>query len=190
MSRAASLLALANAKGGSYQAHVAGGVVRFTGADVGHALAGYGRKDGTHADMQEGAYRLLLVKYSTGTEGDRYRLERALIETLEDARAWDAKAGRAAACKMAITEFLSARRCQGCEGRQHVLIDNRLEPCAACDATGYRQMSERQRALMLHLPFQTYLNGPAQAYYNAAFRTLIGWEDGGLGLVARKLRED
>lgn len=139
--------------------------------------------------MPEGAYRLLLCKYSVGNEGDKYRLERELIATLEDARSWDAKAGRAAACRMAVIEFLSARRCQGCDGRGHVMIENLLEPCSACEATGYRQMSERQRALMLHLPFETFRGGPAQAYYNAAFRTLIGWEGAGLGLVARKIRE-
>ena len=92
------------------------------------------------------------------------------------------------ACRAVVAEFLHARRCIQCLGRQTVMRGASVVRCDVCEGTGYRPMTNATRARALGVPFTTFNKGPAERFYLARLRRLVEWEDTGLRRVVGKAR--
>ena len=178
MTTAEDIMARATARGGQYEVWIGGGVAAFTAAEVGHALAGRLMEDGTFSKLPDGAVRTMLIKYAGGDARDIAELVKDLCDP--PAGSWEARAADVATCRAVVAEFMHARRCIGCQGRQTVMRGASVVRCEECEGTGYRPMTAATRARALGIAFTTFRNGPAERFYLAKLRRLVGWE--GLGL--------
>lgn len=189
MSRAETLLARATARGGSYEACIAGSVVEFTAADVGHAIAGRRQGGGEFEPLPDGAVRILLRKYAAGDEKDVAALCRDLFEDGDRPRDWADYAAHALFCRVAVSEFLDARRCPVCDGRRWASVGHVVEQCAECRGSGRKPWTGATRARQVGLPYEVFRRGRAENYYLGRLQRLHEWEDQGLRRVVGKLRD-
>lgn len=189
MSRAESLLARATARGGSYEAAVAGSIVQFTSADVGHAIAGRRNGGGDFEPLPDGAVRILLRKYAAGDEKDVAALCRDLFDDGDKPRDWTDYAARAMFCRVVVAEFLDARRCPLCDGRRWASVGHVVEQCTECRGSGRKPWTGATRARQVGLPYETFRRGGAENYYLGRLQRLHEWEDQGLRRVIGKLRD-
>lgn len=185
-----TILARATAKGGQYEAYVAGGLVQFTAAEVGHALTGRLGADGEFRSLPYGAYRLMLVKYANGGETDVRLLIKALADDLGQPKTWSDRCARMMLARAVVDEFVRAQRCPSCEGRGTALDHALLVECTKCDGTGYKARAMAARAAHLELPVRTFSQGPASRMYIDRLRRLAEWEEIGLRRVVGKARAD
>lgn len=181
-------MARATARGGQYEAWVGGGVAAFTAAEVGHALAGRMRDDGTFRSLPDGAVRVILIKYAGGDAHDVGHLVRDLCADAEPAGSWETRTAYMTTCRAVVAEFLRARRCLSCQGRQTVMRGASVVKCDACEGTGYVPASMQARAAALGLAFNTFKGGPAQKFYMGRLARLVNWESTGLRRVVGKSR--
>lgn len=181
-------LAKATAKGGSYEAMVGGGVSQFSAAEVGHALAGFKQGDGKFERLPEGSYRILLLRYADGQEVDVNILVRELLSDLRQRMDWVDRCAYGRICRTALGEFLRAKRCENCGGRQTVMAANLVKTCPTCEGFGYQQLSMRARAAELDIPASSFSNGPAKDIYLKRLKRLVEWEEIGLRRVVGKTR--
>ncbi|MBX9609705.1 MAG: hypothetical protein K2Y51_26080 [Gammaproteobacteria bacterium] len=188
MSAAEDILARATARGGQYEVWVGGGKAAFTSAEVGHALAGRLRDDGTFRTLPDGAVRVLLIKYAGGDERDAGELVRDLCEDAGGCRTWEIRAARMVVCRAVVAEFLRARRCEACLGRQTVMRGASVVTCEGCTGTGYAPASMQARAAALGLAFNTFKGGAAQEFYMGRLARLVEWESIGVRRVVGKAR--
>ena len=188
MMDAGEMLGRATASGTRYEVYVGGGVVSFTQAEVGECLAGLRRKDGVFKPLPDGVYRLLLLRYAGGDGNDLRALIDALLADAGRTAHWQARAAHTTICRATVREFLRARRCTVCQGRQTVLVGDRVEHCASCGGTGYQQHTAKTRAEEVGIPPTTFRKGPAERFYIDRMRRLVEWEDRGLRRVVRKAR--
>ncbi len=183
-----TVLARATARGGQYEAYIGGGVAQFTSAQVGHALAGFKRGEDEFEPLPEGAFRILLLRYAGGDHNDTDALIRCLLESGKAQMDWTERTARTVVCRCVVREFLSARRCGVCDGRQVVWHNNLMTPCEACGGSGYKPLSASLRARDLGLPVATFKNGPAERIYLGRYKRLVEWEEVGLRRVVAKTR--
>lgn len=187
MTNPVMLLARATAKGSSYEIATSGGTVQFTAAEVGHALAGRMREE-EHDPLPEGAYRVLLVRFASGSATDVATLIRLLRD--EDAskrRDWVDYCAQSLSCACAVQEYMEASICPACNGRGQVMDDDLLVPCEVCDKTGRKPRSAGARARALGLPLETFRRRPAETYYLSRLARLYHWESIGLWRMLEKL---
>ena len=180
MMDAGEMLGRATASGTRYEVYVGGGVVSFTQAEVGAVLAGWKHYRGKQESLPEGAYRVLILRYAAGGEVDLRALVRELVADGGRGTGWESRAARTSMCKAAIHEFLAARRCEDCDGRQTVMSNNLVVTCSGCEGTGYRQDGPAARSDRVGLPLATFRGGPAERFYIDRLRRLSEWEDIGL----------
>lgn len=188
MANPETVLARAAPKGGQYEAYVGGGLAQFTSAEVGIALSGKTDRDGEHHRLSEGAVRILLLRYANGDENDTEALIRELVADDGKQKDWVSRAVHTLLCRLAVLEFLYARRCSKCEGRQIVMAGDLLVPCENCGQSGYEPYSAAKRARRIGIPVKTYRGGPAERDYMGKIKRLSRWEQEGLWHVIDKTR--
>lgn len=189
MIEAEDILARATASGGGERIG-GGGRPAFTSAEVGYFLAGLKRGSEEFEPLPEGAVRILLLRYADGNEQDAVVLLRELLNDAPGSGQtyWYKSAAQAAVCRAAMAEFLQAKRCATCEGRQTVMAVAQVRACPDCAGTGYRPASAATRATALGIPHGTFAGGPAERYYQERMRCLIEWEAIGIRRVRGKAR--
>lgn len=183
------ILSRAAAKGGQYEQWVGGGLSAFTSAQVGHFLAGMLRGDKGFTPLPDGAVRVLLLRYADGDDRDAEELLKDLMYDSGRARDWATATANMAICRAVLREFMSARRCGVCEGRTTVMRGNLVESCTDCDATGYKPLSDTNRAKACGTPYTAFRRGPAERFYVARLKRLHDWEGMGLHRVIEKARD-
>lgn len=178
------LLARATAKGGSYEIWVQGTTVRFTATEIGYLLG-----SGVRDSMPDGALRIALLKYASGSDSDRQMLVRDLINDGVGRMDWLSHAGFSAMSRAAVHEFLSARLCPECNGTAEVRHGNALKDCPDCQGTGRKKLSDATRALICGVPMETFRRGPAERYYLDKLRLLGQWESIALWRIIDRVQE-
>ena len=163
------------------------GFGRFTPEDILHSLG---------LIPHSGAVLLLRVKYCGQTEfiqdldihfwttiGDLALHEKWPYPIRFKGREFYRNMGR-----MALSETISCKTCMGCGGTgKNLTPEGKVIDCTDCHGNGRKSPSDRSRARLMEMPWETWRQG-----WNERYRQIQGiadtWEGMGLGGMVKRLK--
>ena len=168
--------------------HAISGFGRFTSEDILHSLG---------LIPHSGAVLLLRVKYCQQTEflqdldiyfwttiGDLAFQERWPYPIKFKGKEFYRNMGR-----IALSELIAPHICLECGGTAiEITSEGRLQDCIPCRGTGRSKHSDRSRARLIGMPWQTWSQGGWSDRYRQVQGIADTWESMGLGGMVKRLK--